>query len=49
MNDIVLGQVTLTLSGTGSGACSAELVTDQMILNIDPMPTVYAGNDEVIA
>ncbi|MBK7031272.1 MAG: PKD domain-containing protein [Bacteroidales bacterium] len=45
-NDIVLGIVTLTLTGTGSGACSAELVTDQMVLNIDPMPTVYAGLDE---
>ncbi len=38
------GTVTLTLTTTGNGGCSA--VTDQVIITITPSPTVSAGPDQ---
>ncbi|MFN6945007.1 MAG: T9SS type B sorting domain-containing protein [Cytophagaceae bacterium] len=40
------GQVTLTLTSTGNGNCTA--VSDQMILTVNPTPTINAGDDETI-
>lgn len=41
--EIASGSVTLTLSTTGNGTCSA--VTDQMTIFFTPAPTVNAGPD----
>jgi gliding motility-associated-like protein len=38
------GTVTLTLTTTGNGGCSA--VTDQMVITITPSPTANAGPDQ---
>jgi len=41
--DVLAGSVTLTVTASGSGACSTSDVTDDMILFINPEPAVYAG------
>ena len=45
-NDILTGSVILTLTGQGSGECGLQSDMDQILLTIDPMPAVFAGNDE---
>jgi gliding motility-associated-like protein len=40
------GAVSLTLTPNGFGNCA--LVTDQIIINIAPAPTVNAGSDQII-
>ena len=40
------GSVTLTLTSTGNGLCN--VVTDQMVININAAPTVTAGPDATI-
>jgi PKD repeat protein len=40
------GSVFLTLTGQGTAQCSSQTDIDQVILTIDPMPTVYAGIDD---
>jgi len=44
-SDILTGSVLLTLTGGGSGACSAVNDVDQLTLTIDPMPAINAGPD----
>jgi PKD repeat protein len=44
-NDIAMGSVTLTLTATGALQCNLLLPSDDMVLSIDPMPTVNAGPD----
>ncbi|MCB9188564.1 MAG: gliding motility-associated C-terminal domain-containing protein [Flavobacteriales bacterium] len=44
--DISAGAVTLTLTTTGNGLCQAY--ADQMIITINPKPTVNAGSDQTI-
>jgi hypothetical protein len=46
VTDKTNGVITLTLTPNGFGTCA--LVTDQMILNITPVPTVNAGGDQTI-
>ncbi|MEO0038087.1 MAG: hypothetical protein RIQ59_1298, partial [Bacteroidota bacterium] len=41
--DIIIGNVTLTLSVTGTGVCSGVTVTDAIVLTISPAPTADAG------
>jgi gliding motility-associated-like protein len=41
--EITAGSVTLTLTTTGNGTCTA--VTDQVLITIAPAPTVNAGPD----
>lgn len=38
--------VTLTLSSTGSGICNGT--SDQVIINLNPTPTVNAGQDQTV-
>ena len=45
--DVAAGNVTISLSVQGTGACNM-LVTDDMELSIDPMATVDAGPDATI-
>ncbi len=45
-NDIMVGSVVLTLTGTGNGPCPD--VQDQMTLTITSAPIVDAGSDESI-
>jgi len=45
VNDRLSGTVTLTLTAAGSMACSATSTSDNLILTIDPLPTVNAGPD----
>ncbi|MBO0323882.1 hypothetical protein J0X14_16345, partial [Muricauda sp. CAU 1633] len=45
-NDIMVGSVTLTLTGTGNGPCPN--IQDQMILTITSAPIVDAGSDASI-
>jgi gliding motility-associated-like protein len=42
-SEINSGSVTLTLTTTGNNTCNA--VTDQMVINFTPAPTVNAGTD----
>lgn len=44
--DITGGTVTLTLTSTGNGACAA--VQDNMVITINPTPTVNAGADQTV-
>lgn len=44
--EIASGSLTLTLTTTGNGSCTA--VTDQMIITFTPAPTVNAGSDMVV-
>jgi gliding motility-associated-like protein len=44
--EIASGSVTLTLTTTGNGTCTA--VTDQIIIFFTPAPTVNAGNNIVV-
>ncbi len=44
--EIAAGSVTLTLTTTGNGNCSAE--SDDVLITIDPVPTVTAGADQII-
>jgi gliding motility-associated-like protein len=44
--EIASGSMTLTLTSTGNGKCSA--VTDQMIINFTPSPTVNAGGNQTV-
>ncbi|NVO21480.1 MAG: PKD domain-containing protein, partial [Bacteroidetes bacterium] len=46
VNDIITGNVMLTLTGHGSGSCSAMQATSNLTLSIDPMPSVNAGIDD---
>lgn len=41
--DIAAGSVTLTISMTGTGTCSAVSASDSLVLTIDPVPTTDAG------
>ncbi|RLD85880.1 MAG: hypothetical protein DRJ02_09575, partial [Bacteroidetes bacterium] len=41
--DLLAGSVTLTLTATGLGSC--EDASDDMILNFNPTPEVFAGDD----
>ncbi len=45
-NDINNGFVVLTLTTTGNGLCQA--VSDNMILTIDPLPTLSAGFNQTL-
>ncbi len=40
------GTVTLTMTTTGNGVCSA--VTDDVVITITPLPTASAGSDQTI-
>jgi gliding motility-associated-like protein len=44
--EIAAGSVTLTLTTTGFGNCTA--VQDNMVITIDPVPVVNAGPDQAI-
>ncbi len=44
--EITAGTVTLTLTTTGTGACTA--VTDDVIITINPSPVVSAGVDQTV-
>ena len=44
--EITAGTVTLTLSSTGNGACTAS--TDDLIITITDAPTVNAGVDQTV-
>jgi gliding motility-associated-like protein len=44
--DITAGTVTLTLTSTGNGLCQAY--SDQMVITINPRPTVNAGIDRIV-
>jgi len=44
--EISNGEVTLTLTTTGNGACSAD--SDQVLITINPAPIALAGQDEFI-
>ena len=46
INDVALGNVTLTLTSFGNGSCAAA--TDDLVLSITPMVTVDAGLDDAI-
>ncbi len=46
INDMVMGTVTLTLTGTGLAPCSDAV--DSMTLGISPIATVNAGPDDAI-
>jgi len=46
LGEIAAGQVTLTLTTTGIGNCTA--VQDNMVITIDPVPVVNAGPDQSI-
>ena len=45
--DITAGSVNITLTVQGTGACN-NIVTDAMVLTIDPMAAVDAGSDVTI-
>jgi PKD repeat protein len=45
VNDRLSGAVTLTLTAAGSLTCSATSSSDNLLLTIDPLPTVNAGPD----
>ncbi len=44
--ELIAGTVTLTLTSTGNGSCTA--VSDDMLLTISPSPTVNAGTDQIV-
>ncbi len=44
--DKTAGSVTLTFTSTGNGDC--EEVTDEMIITLQPLPTVDAGNPQTV-
>ncbi len=46
--DKINGTVTLTLSVTGRLQCATVTVTDQMVINIAPLPVVNAGPDATV-
>jgi len=46
LGEIAAGQVSLTLTTTGIGNCTA--VQDNMVIIIDPVPVVNAGPDQAI-
>ncbi|MBK8498602.1 MAG: gliding motility-associated C-terminal domain-containing protein, partial [Flavobacteriales bacterium] len=46
LGEIAAGQVSLTLTTTGIGNCTA--VQDAMVIAIDPIPVVNAGPDQAI-
>jgi len=46
LGEIAAGGVTLTLTTTGIGNCTA--VQDQLVITIDPVPVVNAGPDQSI-
>jgi PKD repeat protein len=46
--DKAAGQVTLTFRAAGSGVCSSDTATDQMLLTIRPLPYAIAGNDTAL-
>lgn len=46
INEISQGQVTLTVTTTGTGLCG--VVSDQVVVNIVPAPFVDAGPDQMV-
>ncbi|MCX7954699.1 MAG: PKD domain-containing protein [Bacteroidales bacterium] len=46
MGEIASGQLTLTLTTTGNGNCLA--VSDNVVINFTPSPTINAGPDQVV-
>jgi PKD repeat protein len=46
--DISNGQVTLTLTASGNDACSADDVTDELVLSFEQSPSADAGPDQEI-
>ncbi len=45
-NDTVLGSITLTLTSTNNGSCSAS--SDDVIISFSPAPIVNAGADQLV-
>jgi gliding motility-associated-like protein len=45
-NDIINGSVTLRATSTGNGLCQA--VSDIMIINYTPEPSINAGTDQIV-
>lgn len=46
--DIANGSVTLTLLASGTGGCAGNILSDELILTILPLPSANAGNDASI-
>jgi len=46
LGEVAAGTVTLTLTSTGNGLCTA--VSDQVVINIAPAPVVNAGTDQTV-
>ncbi|MDD3666455.1 MAG: PKD domain-containing protein, partial [Bacteroidales bacterium] len=44
-SDSLTGSAILTLTGFGAGSCSLQMATDDMLLNLAPVPVVNAGTD----
>ncbi|ADR23736.1 T9SS type B sorting domain-containing protein [Marivirga tractuosa] len=47
-DDITAGAVTLTMTVTGTGACSAEVVSDEVVISINNKPTIEPIADAAI-
>lgn len=48
LSDMLSGSVTLSLTAWGNQACSGESDADQMVLSIQPLPSVDAGASQAI-
>lgn len=48
INDKINGFAYLILTGFGVNTCSILSVSDSLYLDIDPLPTINAGNDTII-
>lgn len=44
--EVAAGTVTLILTTTGNGSCNPE--TDDIVINIDQIPTINAGTDQIV-